>query len=126
MSDTPENSTPTLTGDSSKVGIMHLLGLVNLFAWPFGLVVQAVMWAMSKDDPLMDNHGRGVMNFNISLVIYGIVGYVLTLLTAGLFIFAFIPLLIVLGVCLIIGSFVGMARAKEGKPYSYPLSLNIL
>lgn len=126
MSTSPENK-PVLAGDSRLAGVLHLLGLINLFAWPVGLIIQLVMWLTAeKDDKLVDAHGRSAMNFNISVLIYSLVGVVLTFLTAGIFIFAFIPLLLVLMVIQIVGAIGGSAAAKRGEDYRYPLSFNFL
>lgn len=121
------NTPAPLDGDHRMAAAIHLTGLINLFIWPVGALVQLVLWVMSgKTDKLADVHGRAAVNFNLSVLIYGLVGLLLTFLTAGLFGFVFIPLMLLLALITIWGAIAGTIAAKKGEPYKYPLAITLV
>ncbi len=86
-----------------------------------GLVLPIVLWQMKKNDlPETDAHGKMVVNFLISFLIYGVVATVLSFVLIG------IPLLIALGIAAIVYPIIGAIKANEGTLWSYPLVLHIL
>ena len=74
--------------------LLHLSQLAN-FLVPFaGIVLPIVMWATEKDrSPKIDAHGKIVLNWMVSVFIYGV--FVLLLANMGIGYIAFIPLGIV-------------------------------
>lgn len=92
------------------------------FAVPIaGLVVPIVLWQMKKDElPGIDEHGKIVMNWIISEVIYGIASILLIVALIG------IPLLIALGVVGIIFPIIGGIKANNGELWQYPMSIRFL
>lgn len=92
--------------------IMHLGSLF------IGFLVPLVMWLVKKDEsPFIDDHGKQLMNWHISLVIYFIISMVLILVIIGIFLFL---LLIVLHV---VFSILGAIAANNGDTYKYPLAI---
>ncbi|NMH29331.1 DUF4870 domain-containing protein [Flavobacterium silvaticum] len=57
-----------------KAMLLHLGGLCQ-YIFPFGnFVVPMVLWSMVKDDSAyLDNHGRRVLNFQISILVYTVI-----------------------------------------------------
>lgn len=83
-----------------------------------GLVVPIVIWQVKRADlPSIDAHGKAVMNWLISALIYGAICFVLVFVAIG------IPLLYVLGLLGIIFPLVGGIKANQGEVWKYPLSL---
>ena len=93
--------------------LCHMFGLV-------GFVGPLMIWLSEKDkDKFVYQHGRSAVNYQLSLVIYFLIGMSLTMLIprfywslAGLFI---------LNVIFVIQ---GSLRAKAGKPYEYPIAID--
>ncbi len=100
---------------------LHLSLLAGFLVPLAGLVVPIVIWQLKKDElPGLDVHGKVVMNWIISLVIYGIVSCLLVLLLIG------IPLLLALGLVSIVFPIIGAIKANEGVVWKYPLSITFL
>ena len=133
------------------------LSTFSRFFIPFGnFIGPIVLWSVNKDkSEFIDNHGKQVINFQISVFLYAII---LGILTIPFFIFKvfngidFIdfngfesfhinigkpsPLLYiggVLGVIAVIGFIIELAlivvaslKARDGQCYNYPLTINFL
>jgi len=102
--------------------LCHLLSLVGLLGVPFGNILgPLVIWLVKKDqDAFVDDNGKEVLNFQISVTIYGIV--------CGLLIFAFIGILLlpILIIAVVIYTIIGALKANEGVLYRYPLTIRFL
>ena len=98
--------------------LLHLSQLLNFCAPPCGIIVPIVLWAIEKDkNPLVDQHGKIVLNWIVSCFIYGLVIGALCLLLIGIL---FLP---VLAVLMIVFPVVGAVKANEGTVWKYPLSI---
>ena len=98
--------------------LMHL-GQFAGFIVPFaGLVLPIVMWATNKEQhPLVDRHGKVILNWMISALIYGIISAILTMIFIG------VLGLFALAICGIVFAVIGAVKANEGVVWSYPLSI---
>ena len=97
------------------IHLSQLLGLVSAGVPLVGLIVSIVLWAIAKDrSPLVDQHGKIVLNWSISLLIYIVVAAITII---GLLI---VPILIVLG---LVFPIIGAVKANEGVVWKYPLSI---
>ena len=76
--------------------------------------------AVEKDGTEIDTHGKVVVNWIISAVIYGVACLLLTFMFIG------IPLLYVLAALCIIFPIIGGIKANNGELWKYPLSIQIL
>jgi uncharacterized Tic20 family protein len=86
-----------------------------------GLVVPIVLWQMKKDEfPIVDEHGKVVVNWLISAVIYAIICFPLTFILIG---FAGY---LALGIMSIVFPIIGGIKAGEGEVWQYPLSLKLI
>lgn len=96
----------------------QLLGVILPFIPFIGLVVPVVMWASEKDKSReVDIHGRIVLNWAISYIIYFAISLVLlAILIGGLLLVAVIVLNIVFAI-------IGGIRANNGEYWKYPLSI---
>jgi uncharacterized Tic20 family protein len=98
--------------------LLHLSQLLSLFTAIGGIIVPIVMWAIAKDkSPLVDQHGKIVLNWIISVVIYGVAAVLLCLVFVG---FLLIPVLVVLA---IVFPIIGAVKANEGVVWRYPFSI---
>jgi uncharacterized protein len=86
-----------------------------------GLLVPIVIWQLKKVEmPGIDVHGKIIVNWIISEIIYAAIGVILTFVIIG------IPLLIALGIIGIIFPIVGGIKANNGEAWKYPLSISFL
>ena len=98
--------------------LVHLSQLFNFWVPPCGFVLPIVLWALGKDkNVLVDQHGKIVLNWIISSLIYGLVVWGLCLIFIG------IPLALVLFVLLVIFPIIGALKTNAGTTWKYPLSI---
>ena len=118
--------------------MLHLSQLFNFWVPPCGIVLPIVLWAIGKDkSPQVDQHGKIILNWLISLFVYMAIGVVVAiggvifsiLVTVaigfstpiGLVFFGAIASL--LGIPAIIFPVIGALKANEGTAWDYPLSI---
>jgi uncharacterized protein len=95
-----------------------LAGFIITFA---GFIAPVVIWQLKKNEfPGIDVHGKIVVNWLISALIYGAIGAILTIVIIG------IPILIALGIITIIFPIVGGIKANNGEIWRYPLTINFI
>lgn len=86
---------------------------------PFaGLVVPVVLWQLNKDrSPMIDEHGKIVVNWLLSHLIYTGVSVILVYILIG------IPLLLMFIVMGVLFGIMGAVKARRGVLWVYPLSI---
>lgn len=100
---------------------LHLSQLSGLLVPFAGLILPIIMWASNKDkNPLIDRHGRIVLNWIISSLIYTVVLAILCLILIG------IPLLIAFIIADIVFIVMGAVKANNGEVWRYPMSFNFM
>jgi uncharacterized Tic20 family protein len=104
----------------------HLTALAALFVgMPF--VGPLIVFLVKKDNPFVHRHAVEALNFNLSVMLYGvvlgIVTFVLVFLVVGLLL---IPLLIMLGAGWIVFVIVAAVAASRGEEYRYPLTIRFV
>lgn len=99
---------------------MHL----SVLAWhllPVPVVPVLVMWLIKKDESkFVADHGREALNFQISILIYGLIAAVLTLILVG------IVMAVAVYVLVLVGSILGAVAASKGRYYRYPACLRLV
>ena len=108
--------------DKSLLMLTHLSQLVTLLIGFGSLIIPLIIWSTNKDRVYqLDEHGKKIINFQISLIIYSIICIPLILLL-GLGILG----LIVIGIIAIVFPIVNAIKASNGETPQYPLSLNLI
>ncbi|MBQ4821653.1 DUF4870 domain-containing protein [Aquimarina sp. MMG016] len=108
--------------DKSLLVITHLSQLLDLITGFGGFIVPLILWLTQREQVLaMDEHGKSIMNFQISMFIYALICIPLTLLF-GLGLLGFIVIAILCFVFPIINAI----KANNGERPSYPLSMEII
>jgi uncharacterized protein len=99
----------------------HLSTFAGLIV-PFGSVIGPLaVWLTRRDrDPFIDQAGREALNFGISIAIYGSVLLVAALMLVG------IPLLLVGVIAWVMLASLAAAKASQGQPYRYPLTMRLV
>ncbi len=94
---------------------------ISLFAYYFtgiGFIAPIIMWAVNKDrNTRIDAHGRVVLNWIISSMIY------LAVIVPLCFVLIGLPLFFIWWVCSVIFTIVGAVKASDGELWAYPLSI---
>ena len=101
---------------------LHLSQLINVLFFPIGIIAPILIWQLNKEKtPALDPHGKMVVNWFISSVIYAFVSVILIFV----FFLGLIPLfgLIVAGIAFPI---IGAVKANKGEFWEYPLTIKFL
>lgn len=109
------NNGNSMRVDNSLLVITHLTQLLTYITGFGGLIVPLIIWSTSKDKVVgMDEHGKAIINFQLSLIIYAILA-IPAILLLGLGIIILI-LLCIFGFILPI---VNAIKASNGERPSY-------
>jgi len=108
--------------DNQLLVITHLCQLLTPLTGFGGLIVPLVLWVTQKDKVYgMDEHGKQIINFQLSVIIYAILCIPL------IFLFGLgILLLIILGIISLIYPIINAIKTSNGETPKYPLSLNFI
>ena len=108
--------------DNQLLVITHLSQLITLITGFGSLLLPLVLWLTQKEKVYqMDAHGKNIINFQLSLIVYAIICVPLVLLF-GLGLLG----LIVLGIISIVFPVINAIKANRGETPIYPLSLNFI
>ena len=110
------------TSEQKQMGMfLHLSQLANLLIPLAGVILPIVLWQMKKDEmPALDAHGKMVVNWLISSLIYWVVSGVLSIVLIG---FLGMLALVVMG---IVFPIIGGIKANNGELWEYPLTIKFL
>lgn len=98
--------------------LMHLSQLSSIVIPGAGLVLPIVMWATNKEQSAeIDAHGKTILNWLFSSLIYYVVGFILVFLFIG---FLVLPVIALLNLAFVI---IAAIKANEGQLWPYPLSI---
>lgn len=111
----------TKRDDNQLLVIMHLSQLLTFITGFGGLIVPLIIWLTQKQQVnLIDEHGKAIINFQISLIILTIICIPLVFLIVG------IVGLVILGVLAFVMPIVNAVNASNNADYYYPLSFKFL
>lgn len=100
--------------------IMHLSLLAGFLVPLAGLIAPIVIYLIKKDAlPGLVAHGHVIFNWIISVVVYAIIGGILTIVLIG------VPILLALAIVAVIFPIVGAIKASDGLVWRYPLSIQV-
>jgi uncharacterized protein len=112
----------SMTPEERNWGMLAHLSAFAFFICPFGNVIgPLIVWLVKRDQsPFVADQGREALNFNISVLLAGLVCGVLVLVFIG------ILLGVVLFVFWLVMTIVAGIRASEGVQYRYPFTLRLV
>ena len=120
----------TTSEDRTWAMAAHLGALVT--AWfALGLLAPlAVLLVQGNKSEFVRRHATESLNFQISLLIYSLIGTVLTfviaVLTLSLGLFVLVPVIIVIVMLALIVVIVASVAASRGDDFRYPLNIRII
>ena len=108
--------------DTQLLVITHLSQLLNHFTGFGGLIVPLVLWLTKKDSIVgMDEHGKSILNFQLSLLLWVFIS-IPAILLFGLGILS----LIFIGVISFVLPIVNAVRASKGESPSYFMTIRFI
>ncbi len=116
------NRNKKMRQDNQLIVLTHLSQLLTFITGFGGLIVPLIIWSTQRDNVYkMDEQGKHIVNFQISMLIYSLICIPL-ILALGLGVLGLIILCIVSFIYPIINAI----KASHGETPRYPLSLNFI
>lgn len=111
----PQPAAPLTEADDRQwASIAHLGGIL-------GILPSLIIWLVFKDRGNFSNvEGKEALNFQITLLIAEVVGYIMMAILIG---FLIVPAVYIVR---IIFSIIAFLKAKDGFPYRYPFALRLI
>lgn len=111
-----------ITQEEKTWGMLAHLSSFAGFVIPLGNVVgPLVVWLVKKDTmPFVDDQGKEALNFNITVVIAGLISFVLMAILIGF------VLLAVVVVGWMVFTIMATIEANKGVAYRYPYTLRLI
>ncbi|EDP70116.1 hypothetical protein FBALC1_11302 [Flavobacteriales bacterium ALC-1] len=107
--------------DNQLLVITHLSQLLTYITGFGGLLAPLIIWATQKDKVEdMDAHGKAILNFQLSIIVYSILSVILMIVAIG-----FLTIILV-GILAFIMPIINAIKASNGELPSYPLSINFV
>ena len=102
--------------------LCHAAALAGIFLHALGHIFgPLIIWLLKRGESAeIDEHGKESMNFQLSMLIYNAVAFLLCFLLIG------IPILIVLWILNTVFVIIASIQAGEGKLYRYPLTIRFI
>ena len=101
--------------------LCHLLALSGLII-PVGVILgPLIMWLVKKDESeFVDYHGKESLNFQITMLIGIIIGFITSVIFIGFIIIT------ACGLLSLIFAIIAAIKANEGERYEYPFALRLI
>lgn len=102
--------------------ICHLAGLAGLVVPVVGCIIgPLIVWQIKKEEfPFVDEQGKEAVNFQISMLIYGIVAGLLCFVCVG------VVLLPAVAIFDLVFLLIAAVKANNGEHYRYPLTIRFI
>ena len=101
--------------------LCHFSAFAGLI-FPFGNFLEPlIIWLIKKEElPFVEDQGKEVLNFQLSITIYLLISGILCIILIG------IPILIGLVIFCFIITLIAAISANDGKAYRYPMNLRLI
>ena len=111
-----------LSPDQERLWAMlaHLLSFVAAYLFLGFVAPLVVLLVFGPRSPYVRAHAVESLNFNLTWLLYAIVGVVLAFLVIG------IPILIALGIAYLVLVVIASVRANNGEFFRYPLTIRFV
>ncbi|MEM0996633.1 MAG: DUF4870 domain-containing protein [Bacteroidota bacterium] len=117
-----QSSNRPVTSDEKTWATFAHLGFIAGFIIPFGgILTPLIIWLTQREkSEYVAYHAKESLNFQLSVLIYGIVCAILVIIFIGWI------MLVALAVTYIVLSIMAAIKANEGVRYEYPLTIRII
>ncbi len=104
--------------EKSYLTLMHISQFAGFLAPLIGFIIPLIMWIANKEvNPKVDKHGKNIMNFIISFIVYAAI---LCITIIG------IPLAVVVGILYIVFVIIAAVKVNNGEDWKYPLTIEFI
>jgi uncharacterized protein len=120
-------SAPTRSDSRTWAMIAHLSALAAAFV-ALAFLGPLVVYLVKRDeDPFVRRHAAEALNFQLSCLLYGVVGGILLVISIVFLVgLLLIPVAILLAIAWLVLTIVGAVKAGQGEPFRYPLTIRFV
>jgi hypothetical protein len=117
---------PSTKDDRLWATLIHLGGVIGGWTAGIGLpggnvLLPLILWLIKREgSTFINDQGKEVLNFQITVTIAALGCFVLTFVCIG------IPMLIALGIYALVVGILGAIKANEGVAYRYPATIRLI
>ena len=105
----------------NTITVLHLSALLGLFTGIGFLLGPLAVWWLKRDEhPAIDEAGKDAVNFQISMLVLGLIAAVLCLTVVGVIVG--VPLAIATGIAAFAFPIVAAVRTTNDETYRYPFT----
>jgi uncharacterized protein len=110
--------------------LAHVSAFIQFLGIP-SVVGPLVIWLIKRDDNVVEPHARAALNFQLSILIYfvvgGIVAVIAAITIAGIVVTVLIIIMLAILLLLeLVFALLASLAASRGELYVYPFSLNLI
>lgn len=100
----------------------HLSALTGIVTGGLGFILgPLILWLIKKNEmPLVDEAGKEAVNFQLTMLIAALIGWVLVLVLIG---FLLLPLIALFDIIMVI---IAAVQTSNGTRYRYPLTIRFI
>lgn len=118
---------PTVAGDPSTSASVRNWGMVAhlsaflVFVVPVPVIGPLLVWLLKREEhPFVEAHAKEALNFNLSVLIYGVIAGVLILVAIGVLL---LPIIFIAWLVLVV---IAGVKAANGEDYRYPMTIRFV
>ena len=119
-----------ISSDDKTWALAAHIGTLVAAYLALGFLAPLIIMLAKKDSPFVRRHAVESLNFQISLLIYFVVGtilmFVVALLTFGIGLVILVPVALVLGVVALVLIIMATIKASNGEEFRYPLTIRFV
>jgi uncharacterized Tic20 family protein len=105
----------------NTITLLHLSALIGLFTGIGFLIGPLVVWLLKRQEhPAIEWAGKEAVNFQITMLLTGIVAGLLCITVVGLVVG--VPLAIAVGIAALVFPIVAAVKSTNGEAYRYPFT----
>ncbi len=122
METIPPSVPVTSSNTRTWLVLCHASALLGLFVHFLGHIFgPLIVWMVKRPESAeIDAHGKESLNFQLSMLIYDVVAFILCFVLIG------IPILVLLWILNTIFVIIASIKASEGELYRYPLTIRFI
>lgn len=109
----------------STIAILHLSALAGVVSGIGFFAGPLIVWLVKREEhPAIDAAGKDAVNFQLTMLLAGIVAGILCITIIGLIVG--IPLAIAVGIMVVVLPIIAGVKASNGQTFRYPLTVRFI
>jgi hypothetical protein len=126
----PSGGAPAVTQDDRTWALVAHIGSLVAAWFAMGFLAPLVVMLVKSERPFVRRHAVESLNFQISLLIYSVVGavvgFLVAVLTLGVGALVVIPVAVALALLALTLIILATVKASNGEDYRYPLTIRFI